>query len=94
MVTLGKWKTDIPDLDEDIWEKSVSSYIPSMIASRDLFIQYKIFAQSILYPRGYTPPLVHYAQDVPLNSDHFFTWFGLVPEFAPSGRRWQTTIQL
>lgn len=38
-VVLGKWSTDIPDLNEEVWEDCVPSYVPSMIASRGCFIQ-------------------------------------------------------
>lgn len=41
LITLSKWRDDIPNLDEDIWEEIVSVYIPSMIASKDRFKQLK-----------------------------------------------------
>lgn len=51
MVTLGKWRSDVPDLDEEIWEETVSAYIPSMIASRDRFIQLKFLHRAYYTPQ-------------------------------------------
>lgn len=49
--TLIKWREDIPNLDEDIWEDSVSVYIPSMITSRDRFIQLKFLHRAYYTPQ-------------------------------------------
>lgn len=41
--SLDKWKVDIPTLDDEEWEDSVSTYIPSVIAAKNRFIQVKFF---------------------------------------------------
>lgn len=46
--SLDKWKMYIPNLDDDIWEDCVSSFIPSMIAAKDIFIQFK-FLHRVYY---------------------------------------------
>lgn len=49
--TLTKWREDIPNLDDDIWKDVVSVYIPSMIASRDRFIQLKFLHRAYYTPQ-------------------------------------------
>ena len=46
-----KWKADIPDLDEEKWEECVSTFIPSLIAARDRFIQIKFLHQAYYTPQ-------------------------------------------
>lgn len=48
---LAKWREDIPNLDEDIWEECVSTFISSMIASRDRFVQLKFLHRAYYTPQ-------------------------------------------
>lgn len=49
--TWEKWRVDIPSLDEEEWKECLISYIPSMIAAKDRFIQFKFLHRACFTPQ-------------------------------------------
>lgn len=48
---LDKWKKDIPALDDEVLEDCVATFIPSMIAAKDRFIQLKFIHRAYYTPQ-------------------------------------------
>lgn len=49
--SLDRWRMDIPTLDEEKWEECVTTFIPSMIAAKDRFIQLKLLHRAYYMPQ-------------------------------------------
>lgn len=49
--SLDRWRVDIPALDEEKWEECVTTFIPSMIAAKDRFIQLKFLHRAYYTPQ-------------------------------------------
>lgn len=49
--TWEKWRVDIPSLEEEEWKECLISYIPSMIAAKDRFIQFKFLHRAYFTPQ-------------------------------------------
>lgn len=58
--TLNKWKADIPELTEGIWQDILPLQVPSVISSRDRVIQTKL-----LYRAYFTPSLLFKLKKLP-----------------------------
>lgn len=58
--TLNKWKADIPELTEDIWQDILPLQVPSVVSSRDRVIQTKL-----LYRAYFTPSLLFKLKKLP-----------------------------
>lgn len=49
--TRVKWQTNIPSLGEEEWEECLTTFIPSMIAAKDRFIQLKFIHRAYYTPQ-------------------------------------------
>lgn len=49
--SLDKWRVDIPAIDDEGRKDCVSTYIPSMIAAKDRFIQLKFLHRAYYTPQ-------------------------------------------
>lgn len=48
--SMTKWQEDIPSLGEEEWEECLTTFIPSMIAAKDRFIQLKFIHRAYYTP--------------------------------------------
>lgn len=49
--SMAKWQEDIPSLGEEEWEECLTTFVPSMIAAKDRFIQLKFIHRAYYTPQ-------------------------------------------
>lgn len=86
-----KWRADIPSLDEEEWEECLTSYIPSMIAAKDRFIQFKFLHRAYFTPQRLAriyPQRDPNCQRCKQEVGTFWHMSDPVPNSSPTGRQW------